>query len=307
MKSKTGKTLMEIEGKKLQLSNLDKVFWKDLNLTKADLIDYYLEISDFILPYLRNRLQVLHRNPNGIEDQGFYQKNITQIPEWIKTIPVKRDSDGQIVHYVTCDDKATLIYLVNLGCIEVNIWSSRINRLNSPDYAIIDLDPLNVDFEKVITAALAVKEVLDELSIKSYCKTSGKKGLHILIPLGAAYSFEQTRNFAQRIAFLGHQKLPDITSLERFPVNRDKKVYLDYLQNSFGQTIVAPYSLRPIKWSGVSTPLNWSEVKEGMLPTDFNIKNAPERFRKLGDLFSGLLNPAEVDLNSVFEETMELL
>ena len=307
MTSGSNKIEIQIDGKTFFLSNLEKVFWKQEGFTKDDVINYYLDIAELILPYLRNRLQVLHRNPNGIDDNGFYQKNVIEKPTWIKTYPVKRETDGKIINYVICDDKATLIYLINLGCIELNPWSSQVGQLNYPDYAIIDLDPLNISFENVIDAAQAIKEVLDGFNIKSYCKTSGKKGLHILIPLGANYTFDQSRKIAKRIVHLTHLKLPEITSLERLPINRNKKVYLDFLQNSFGQTIAAPYSLRPYKAAGVSTPLKWSEISAGLNPADFNIKTVKSRFVELGDLFSGILNPEKINITFDLEKIIELV
>lgn len=281
---------INIEGHTLALTNLDKIFWEEEKFTKSDLINYYQQIAPYILPYLKDRPESLNRHPNGIKGKSFFQKNVgDSIPEWIETVKIYSESNNKEINYLLCQNKATLVYLANLACIELNPWSSRVGNLEYPDYAILDLDPLNISFDKVIETAQAIKEVLKELKIMGYCKTSGASGLHIYIPVGAKYNYEQVRQFAQLIAKSAHEVLPEITSLERLPKKRDKRVYIDFLQNSYGQTLAAPYCIRPRPGATVSMPLLWEEVRKGLSPSDFTIKNAFNRIKKNGDIFHAVL------------------
>ncbi|MBC5994483.1 DNA ligase D [Pontibacter cellulosilyticus] len=283
------KTSRTIEGQEVPLSSLDKLYWPAAHITKGDLIDYYQSIGDVIVPYLQDRPQSLFRNPEGITKAGFFQKDITHAPDWVRTIKLKAESTGEMVEYLVCDDKATLAYMNNLGCIQLNPWNSRIANLQQPDYMVIDLDPGENSYNDVVEVALATKEVLDRAGAAAYCKTSGATGMHIFVPLGAKYTFEQARNFSHIVAQLVHKKLPNLTSLERKPKERRKQVYLDYLQNSIGQTIAAAYSARPRPGATVSTPLAWNEVKPGLSPEAFTLKSVPGRIKKKGDLFEGVL------------------
>ncbi|RPI15799.1 MAG: hypothetical protein EHM58_13365 [Ignavibacteriae bacterium] len=279
-----------INKQKLKLTNLDKLYWPDEKITKGDLIEYYREVSKYILPYLKDRPQSLNRYPNGIKGKNFFQKDVGNMPpDWVSTYKILSESTNKKVNYIVCRNEATLLYMVNLGCIEINPWSSRIQSLETPDYLAIDLDPEGISFDSVVETALAVKEVLDEAEISSYCKTSGKTGMHIFIPLKAKYNFEITKEFAHIIAKITHDKVPGITSLERSPSKRKKKVYIDFLQNNIGQTLAAPYSVRPSPGAAVSTPLLWKEVKRGLDPHDFNIKNTSKRISKIGDIFYDVL------------------
>jgi bifunctional non-homologous end joining protein LigD len=282
--------------KKLVLNNLSKIYFPEDQITKGDLINYYKKIARYILPYLKNRPHTLLRHPNGISEEGFFQKDLKEnSPDWIKTIEIQSESNKRNIKYIVCTNQASLLYMINLGCIEINPWLSRIDKLNQPDYMVIDLDPLDAKFDMVVEAALTVKEVLDESKIKSFCKTSGATGLHIYVPLSAKYEFETSKSFAHMIVRLVHNKIPEITSLERSPSKRRGKVYLDYLQNRSAQTIAAPYSVRPKPGATVSAPLNWDEVKPGLDPMKFNIKTMPGRIEKLGDIFKGVLG-TEINL-----------
>lgn len=196
--------------------------------------------------------------------------------------------------------------MANLGCIEMNPWHSRVETPQHPNWCVIDLDPGNLSFEKVIEAALVVKKLLDRLDIPSYPKTSGSTGLHIYIPLGAKYGYEQSRQLAELIATLVHAEIPHTTSLERNPQKRTSKIYLDYLQNRPIQTICAPYSVRPRPGATVSAPLHWVEVKKGLRINQFTLKNMADRLRKEGDLFDGVLGSG-IDLNAVLRKLSGLL
>jgi bifunctional non-homologous end joining protein LigD len=191
--------------------------------------------------------------------------------------------------------------MLNLGCIEFNPWNSRLHHLETPDWAVIDLDPEAVSFEAVIQTARTVHAVLDELGIAGYPKTSGATGLHIYIPLGAKYTYDQSKLFAELIANLAHQRLPEVTSVERLPKKRQGKVYLDFLQNRRGQTLAQAYSVRPRPGATVSTPLHWDEVKTGLSPGQFTLKNTPARLNRVGDLWKPVLGPA-VKLNAIISQ-----
>jgi len=289
---------LEVDGFLVPLSNLDKVFWPVSGFTKYDLIDYYLNISEYILPYLVDRPQSLHRNPNGIRDEGFYQKDNENLSDWIETRAIHSKSSDRDINYLICQNTATLLYMANLGCIEIHPWNSRIGNLDHPDYTIIDLDPSEKNtFEEVVTVAQATKEVLDIAGIKGYCKTSGSRGLHIYIPLAARYSYVEARDFTKLLCYFIQEKTPKLTSMARPVKDRKDKIYLDYLQNRRGQTLASAYCARPRKGATVSTPLLWKEVKPGLRLEDFSIKTIPDRLREKGDIFKGVLQE-ETDIET---------
>jgi bifunctional non-homologous end joining protein LigD len=285
----------------LEISNLHKVFWPKEGYTKGDLLSYYDRAANYILPYLKNRPESLNRHPNGILADSFYQKDLINHPAWVKTVPIYSKADKKNIHWLVCNDKDTLLYMANLGCIEINPWSSRVNKKDYPDYLIIDLDPNGVDFKEVITTARIIKTMLDKAKIEGFIKTSGKTGLHIFIPLGAKYTFEQTKLFAELLARAASYKLPHTTSVVRDPKKREKKVYIDFLQNRIGQTIAAPYSVRPVPGACVSTPLHWEELHEGLKPTDFTIKNIFKRLASKGDIWKKLLNHKGINMRKSLE------
>jgi bifunctional non-homologous end joining protein LigD len=279
------------EGKKVSVTNLAKVYWPEEGITKGDLIQYYERISKYILPYLKNRPESLNRFPNGIKGQSFYQKDmdLNQLPGWTKTARIYSKSNKEYIDYLICNDTATLLYMANLGCIEINPWHSTYDKPDHPDYMMLDLDPGKIDFKEVVKTALVIKDICDELSIDCFCKTSGATGLHIYIPLGAKYTYDEVKTFAELIATLAHHRLPKTTSIERLVAKRTNKVYIDFLQNRKGQTIAAPYSVRPRPYATVSTPLLWKEVNEKLTPQQFTIHNIEKRLTKTGDLWKGVL------------------
>ena len=280
-----------VGGHELVFTNQSKIYWPGEDLTKGDVISYYKSVHKYLLPYLKDRPQSLRRNPNGIADEGFFQKEAgDKIPTWIKTERIRAESANRNIDYIICNDLATLLYMNNLGCIEINPWNSRIQKPDHPDYMIIDLDPSEKNsFDQVVEAACVVHEILERAEVPSYCKTSGASGLHIYVPLHAQYTYDQIRDFCEIIARLTEQQLPKTTTVERELTKRRGRIYLDYLQNKKGQTLASVYSLRPKPGAGVSTPLMWKEVKPGFKPTDFNIRNAIERLEKKGDLFANVL------------------
>ncbi len=282
---------VKISGKNLHLTNQNKIYFPDKGYTKGDVVNYYSEIAEFILPYLKNRPQSMNRFPNGIKGKSFYQKDVDvdKIPTWLKTVQIYSESSEKQIDYLICNDKATLIYMANLGCIEINPWNSTFKNTERPDWLVIDLDPEGIGFEYVVKVALVVKEVFDEINTKCYCKTSGATGLHIYVPLAAKYDYEPVKILAQYIAKTVNTRLPDFTSIERSTKKRKNKVYIDYLQNRKGQTIAAPYALRPKPGATVSMPLLWNEVNMNLSPLNFTIKNALARLEKMGDLWQPVL------------------
>jgi bifunctional non-homologous end joining protein LigD len=280
-----------LNGHKLQLTNLDKLYWKKEGFTKGDMIRYYMDIAPVMMPYMKDRPQSLNRHPNGIDGQNFYQKDVKgKVPDWMQTHEDFSESTQQHVEYLVCSNEATLVYMANLGCIEMHPWHSRSQSWENPDWCLIDLDPDKKNsFEQVMDVAHVVKTVLDSIGADAYCKTSGSSGIHIYIPLGAKYNYDQSKQLAELVVTLVNQELPDITSLERSPSKRKGRLYLDYLQNRQTQTAAAPYSLRPKPGVPVSTPVDWTELKKGLTPTTFNARNIFDRIKSEGDLFKPVL------------------
>lgn len=287
----------------VKLTNQDKIYFPKDGITKGDVIEYYQSVAAYILPYLKNRPLSLNRFPNGIEESGFYQKDAGEnTPDWIKTTKVFSESTDKYIDYIICNDKATLAYLNNLGCIDLNPWNSSLPDLEHPDYLVLDLDPSKKNtFDEVIETALQVNEVLESVKVKGYCKTSGSTGIHIYIPMGRKYDFDQVKDFAHILMKQVNEKLPKTTTLERSLQKRDdKKIYLDYLQNRSGQTLASVYSIRPKEGASVSMPLEWEELKPGLRPTDFTIHNALERIKEKGDLFKPVLGKG-IDMMKALE------
>ncbi len=302
---------LKIGKNSLKLTSLSKVFWPEEGYTKGDVIDYYEKISPLILPYLKDRPESLYRTPNGITGIGFFQKDAGgDAPSWVSTLNIPSDSrGGENINYILCNDKATLLYLANLGSIELNPWTSRKQHLLKPDHIVMDLDPSKGNtFEDVVEAALAVKVVLDKVGVVGYCKTSGATGMHIYIPTGARYTYGQLAPLAQNIMRVVQELLPKSTTMVRSLSKRDKnKIYLDHLQNRKGQTLASVYSIRPKPGGTVSTPLEWDEVKSGLDPHDFTIRTIHNRIKKKGDLFAGVLGRPKFNLEKIQKELNELL
>lgn len=295
-------------GHELKFTNLDKIYWPEDKVTKRDLFNYYYQVAEYMLPYLKDRPMSLNRFPGGIHGPSFYQKDVKdKAPDWARTFPYTNE-DGEHKEYLVGTDEASLLWMVSLGCIEINPWFSRIQSPDNPDYCVIDLDPDKNTFNQVIEAAQEVKKVLDAIDVPSFCKTSGSTGIHIYIPLAAKYSYDQSQMFARIIVDIVHRNLPDYTTLERMVAARHGKMYLDFLQNRPGATIAGPYSLRPKVGATVSMPLHWDEVKPGLTMKDFTIFNSIDRLKETGNLFKGVLGKG-IDLEktikkakSIFEE-----
>ncbi len=276
---------------KVAVTNRQKIFWPDEGYTKGDLIDYYVRIADTILPYLKGRPLSLRRNPNGISDEGFYHKDAGEnAPPFAAVYPVDSGSSDKVIDYLVCNNTATLVYLANLGCIEMNPWNSTVKSPDKPTWMVIDIDPsAKNSFEEVVDVALACNGVLEQAGVKGYCKTSGASGLHVYIPLKNRYDYTVVRSFAQVIASLVQEQLPETTTMERSLSKRGPRIYIDWLQNRPGQTLASVYSLRPVPGAHVSTPLDWKEVNHRLDPAQFDIRTIFERLRKKGDLFQPVL------------------
>ncbi|HEY8794593.1 MAG TPA: DNA ligase D, partial [Gemmatimonadaceae bacterium] len=269
--------------KTINFSNLKKIYWPAEKYTKGDLVEYYRAVSKWLLPYLANRPVVLTRFPDGIDGKSFYQKDAPVfVPEWIRTIPIWSEETQREIRYFICDCEEALLYIANMGSIPIHMWASREGSLELPDWCVIDLDPKEAPFSDVIRTALVLHRVCESVGLSNYVKTTGKTGLHIMLPLGRQCTYEQSRMLGELLARVVLRDLDDIATITRHVTKRGDKVYLDYLQNRHGQTIVAPFSARPLPGATVSMPLVWDEVNDTLDPKAFTIRNAPERMERFG-------------------------
>jgi bifunctional non-homologous end joining protein LigD len=257
---------------KAQFSNLDKILYPELRITKAQVIEYYIKVAPKMLNLLTGRPIVMTRFPNGIDKEGFYEKDAPQgAPAWVKTFKRYSETAEREINYVLCNDLDTLLWLANLASLEIHMTLSKADSFESPDLVVFDLDPKPpADYDDVVEVALLIKERLDGLSLRSYVKTSGKKGLHIIMPIVKGYTFQQAREFVQEIAAHVGKQTEKVVA-QRSKSDMPGKVYLDYVQNSHGRTMICPYSTRATPRSTVSTPLEWSDVKKGLNPEEFNL------------------------------------
>jgi bifunctional non-homologous end joining protein LigD len=278
--------LAEVDGRRLKLTNLNKVLFPKDGYTKRDLISYYDSVAPWLLPHLKDRPLSLKRYPNGIHADYFFQKDSpASFPDWLRFATIDD------TRYVLAEDRAAVIYLANLGCIDQNPFMSRVGTIDQPDWILIDLDPQECSFDRIVEAALLARKKLDILELTGYPKTTGGDGLHIYIPLEPHYSYEQTKSFAEVIARTLAAERPDLFTTPRSVAKRQKnRVYFDYLQNGEGKTIAAPYVVRAYDGAPVAAPLRWDEVKPGLYPSQFTLRNAVQRFEAMGDLFAGVLN-----------------
>ena len=290
LKELSGDMTVKIGDAVVSLTNLGKVYWPDEGYTKGDLIKYYFDVARYILPYLKDRPLIMKRYPNGITGGFFHQHDVNEVPDYVRTETLEVE-EGHEVDYIIGDDKATLIYMANLGAIERHPWHSRVRNLDHPDWFVFDLDPQGVRWEEICDVAVSCKEILDGLGLDSYAKTSGSRGIHIYVPIKPTYSYEEIADFAERVAQLVVQENPDVATTERSLKKRKKaRIYVDHMQNARGKSVVAPYSVRPKPGATISAPLEWSEVKRKKATiSDFTIKNMLERLKSKGDLFKDVL------------------
>ncbi len=289
--------VLDVDGRRLKFTNLNKVFYPREGYKKRDIINYYDAVAPLLVPHLEGRPLSLKRYPNGIEGKFFFQKDAhPSFPNWLRIEPIHSEERGEPINFVVCDDRATLLFLANLGCIDQNPWMSRVaapsrlGTLENPDFVLIDLDPVECAYDRIVEAAQLVRRKLDAIGLEGYPKTTGGDGMHVYIPLAPRYTYEQTRTFAEILARLCSHERPDLFTTPRSVEKRTKgKVYFDYLQNREGSTISAPYVLRAYPGAPVSTPLRWEEVVKGLTPAQFHLGNAVARFERVGDLFEPVL------------------
>jgi bifunctional non-homologous end joining protein LigD len=281
------------EERAVRFTNLEKLFWPADGYTKGDLIRYYDRVAPLLLPYLEERPLVLTRYPDGITGKSFFQKDAPDFaPSWVRTERIYSKDAGREIDYFVVNDARTLAYVINLGTVPLHLWSARLGSLDRPDWLILDLDPKGAPFTDVVKVAQTLRRILEELGLPSYAKTSGATGLHILLPLGARYTHEESRTFARVLALLGVDAVPEIATIARPIQARAGKVYVDFGQNGHGRTIVAPYSVRPLPGAPVSCPLAWEEVTPGLDPARFTIATAPGRFAAMADPLKPVLADA---------------
>lgn len=292
---------VKVNGCPLTFNHLSKVYWPEDGITKRDMFNYYDQVAEYMVPYLKDRPMSLNRFPNGIHGPSFYQKNVKdKVPDCMSTMPHTNDK-GEEKEYLVATNKASLLWMASLGCIEINPWFSRVQSPDNPDFCVIDLDPDKQHFDQVIETAQKVKAICDAIGVPAYPKTSGSTGMHIYIPLGAKYSYDQSQMFAKIIVTLVHKELKEYTTLERMVKNRGGKMYLDFLQNRPDATIAGVYSLRPKPGATVSMPLTWDEVKPGLTMRHFTIHNSIARLQETGDLFHGVLGEG-IDLKQTIQK-----
>jgi len=288
-KGRAETVIIELDGKRLRLSNLNKVYFPESGHTKRNLLAYYYRMADFILPFLRDRALVLRRYPDGIRGQAFFQKDVREgLPDWFKTVPVDSEHRGVEIHYATANDRASLLFLTGLGCIDHNPWSNRYADLDHPDYFFFDLDPSDgTEFSVVVTIARALHEKLEELRLASFLKTSGATGIHIYIPVEPVYTYEQLRTFGEIIARTVTAEHPNLVTNERTVAKRPAgRVLIDVQQNAHGRPLAAAYSVRAFPHAPVSTPLLPRELRPSLRPETLNIKSLFARLKEKGDLWS---------------------
>ena len=282
---------VRVDGRLVQLTNLGKVFWPELGLTKRELLEYYTEISAVLLPHLAGRAMVMKRYPNGIHGKWFFMKRTpSPRPEWLTTCEIMHKSEN-LIAFPIIQDLASLLWVINLGCIDLNPWYARCDDVDRPDYVHFDLDPgQGAGFEQVLQTALVVRDALQQMGMTPLVKTSGSKGLHVYVPIVRGPLQKDVWRFAKELAKGLDRLHPKLITAEYRLAERPRdRVLVDYNQNAWGRTLASIYSVRPTEQASVSTPVTWDEVEAGFRIPDFTIFNVPERVRKLGDLWKPLL------------------
>jgi bifunctional non-homologous end joining protein LigD len=298
--AKRGPVMIHAAGRTIRLTNLEKVFWPESGITKGDLLQYYAGIAPALLPHLRDRAMVMKRYPHGIDGDFFFMKRAPESrPEWIETCAVTHGS-GNIIHFPIIQDAAALLWVINLGCIDLNPWYSRCDDVERPDFLHFDLDPVpDAPWESVVETALLVNDALRQLGMPSYAKTTGSKGIHLYVPIVRGPLQKQVWTFAKELARTLADHAPHLVTAEYRVAKRPAgRVLVDYNQNAWGRTLASVYSVRPRSGATVSAPVTWQELEGGARLEDFDIFNVPARVAEHGDLWHDLLQPhGRVDLN----------
>ena len=283
--------VLALDGKEVRLTNLRKIFWPDLGLTKGDLIQYYADVAPVLLPHIRNRAMVMKRYPHGAAGEFFFMKRApSPRPSWVEICAIDHGSKG-IIDFPMIQDLAALLWVINLGCIDLNQWYATCDDVDKPDYVHFDLDPgTGATFERVLETALVVREALDALKMPSVVKTTGSKGLHVYVPIVRGPEQKKVWTFAKALAQELARRHPALITAEYRVANRPPgRVLVDYNQNAWGRTLASIYSVRPKSEASVSTPVTWDEVERGIQIEDFTVANVPARVARLGDLWKPLL------------------
>jgi bifunctional non-homologous end joining protein LigD len=291
----------DAESRRVSFTNLDKVFWPEDGFTKRDLIAYYEGIAEWLLPYLKDRPVVLTRYPDGIDGKSFFQKDApAYAPRWMRLETMWSEHAEREIRYFVLDDLPSLLYVANMGTIPLHVWSSRVAALERPDWCILDLDPKGAPLTDVVRIARYLHELCEDVGLPTFVKTSGSSGLHVLIPLGALYTYEQSRTLAELLARVAARALPDIATIVRAVSDRDGKVYIDYLQNGHGRLLVSPLCVRPLPRAPVSMPLEWAQVNARLTLNRYNIRTAARWLRRHRDPLSGVLDRS-IDMLAAIE------
>jgi len=283
---------LKASGREVKLTNLKKLFWPELKITKRDLLQYYADVSSVLLPHLQDRAMVMKRYPNGAAGEFFFMKRApSPRPAWIELCSIEHGS-GNIIDFPIIQDLAALLWVINLGCIDLNQWYARCDDVDRPDYLHFDLDPVpGAKFEQVLETALAVREALDSLGMPSYPKTTGSKGIHIYVPIVRGPTQKQVWTIAKEIAHVLASANPQLITAIYKVANRPKgRVLVDYNQNAWGRTLASIYSVRPTPKACASTPVTWKEIEKGIRIEDFRIDNVRKRIERLGDLWKPLVD-----------------
>ena len=287
---KAGSAKVKAGGREVQLTNLDKPFWPDRGITKGDLIQYYADVSPLLLPHIRDRAMVMKRYPHGAAGEFFFMKRAPQPrPDWIRTCRIDHDS-GNVIDFPVIDDLPSLLWVINLGCIDLNQWYATCDDVDRPDYLHFDLDPGSATWEQVLESAQILHDALTSLKMPAYPKTTGSKGIHVYIPIVRGPLQKDVWTFAKALAHELASRHPSLMTSEYKVANRPKgRVLVDYNQNAWGRTLASIYSVRPHPLACVSTPVTWKEIDKGVRIEDFRVDNVRARFKKTGDLFKPLL------------------
>jgi bifunctional non-homologous end joining protein LigD len=286
----TGSAKVRADGKDVQLTNLDKLFWPDLRITKGDLIQYYADVAPLLLPHIRNRAMVMKRYPHGAAGEFFFMKRApSPRPDWIRTCRIDHDS-GNVIDFPVIDDLPSLLWVINLGCIDLNQWYATCDDVDRPDYLHFDLDPGSATWEQVLEAARVVHAALTALKMPGHAKTTGSKGIHVYVPIVRGPIQKQVWTFAKALAQELAARNPRLLTAEYKVAKRPRgRVLVDYNQNAWGRTLASVYSVRPHPRACVSTPVTWKELDKGVRIEDFRLDNVRDRFDTVGDLFKPLL------------------
>ena len=283
LKNPKGDLLLSVDGENVSLTSLDRIYWPDGKITKFELLRYYIEVSPYLLPYLKERPAILQRWPRGINAPMFFQQDLESAPRFVKTVTLT-NQEGRELDYGVYTNTASLLHFVTLGTIEQHPWHSTINKLSKPDWIALDLDPKKAPWDNVLEVALTTKKVCDEVGLKAFPKTSGSSGIHIYIPLKPVNEYDKVADFARLLAGEIASRVPTIATVERSLAKRKHdQVYVDWMQNARGKSLASVYTTRAKPKATVSMPLKWKQIEKGVKITDFTLKNAVGILRKSGD------------------------